>query len=272
MTEPALRVVATDLDGTVIQRDGTLSAATVDAALQLQEQGVPLIVATARTPFGIAGIARLSALTTLAVSCTGALGWTFGTGEPLWAHFLDETTMGRLSEVVRRFDHVGLASFDTRQWRVTSDYTGFRGVRPRGPLEVVPIDDIAVAGACTMALSIPGHDAAWMAELLRAEGISDEHATLTWAANDLLDIAPPGVDKGTGVSQALELLGRSWEECIVFGDMPNDLPMLRPAQVGIAAAEAPSEVKAGADHVVADVAGTGFASTLHRFGLIDARQ
>jgi Cof subfamily protein (haloacid dehalogenase superfamily) len=268
MSPTPLRVVVTDLDGTVVQPDGTLSRATVDAASALQARGVPLIVATARTPAGMESIDHLARLTTVAVCCTGALGWSFATADRLWAHFLDAGTVGHIADVVSRFDHVGFASYDGASWRVTPEYVGFRGIRPRGPLEEVSLADIAAARSCGMALCIPDHTSAEMADLLLSAGITDTYATLTWAADHLLDIAPPGIDKASGVTDALARVGRSWPETLVCGDMPNDLPMLRRAGTAVAPTGSPPEVLDAADLVVPDLANGGFADTLRRFGLI----
>lgn len=59
--------VVTDLDGTVIRRDGTVSEATLHAAQLLKERAVPLLAATARTPAGVNALHTLAPFLTFAV-------------------------------------------------------------------------------------------------------------------------------------------------------------------------------------------------------------
>lgn len=268
MTAGPLRVVVTDLDGTIVRQDGTLSTATVAAIAELHRRDIPLVIATARTPAGLAAVEHLEPVTSIAVCCTGALGWSPADTQVLWTHFLTDEAVGRIARTVRRFARPGLASFDGRRWRMTVDYRGFRGTMPRGPAAAVPIEQVAVARACTMALRIPGMSAPDIAALLVEGGTDSNQATLTWAIDDLVDITPPGVDKATGVGLALDRLGLSWDQAVAFGDMPNDVPMFRSAAVGVAVEGAPAEVVAAADLVGVAVVEDGFAATLRSLGLI----
>lgn len=261
-------VVITDLDGTVLQADGSLSSATVRAATELQRSDVPLIVATARTPVGILAVAHLAPLTKIAVCCTGALGWSFETSNPLWTQYLDAEDVCRIADILSRSDRFGLASYDARRWRVTREYLDIRGAPPRGPSEVVSLATIAGSSACALAACIPGLEASQIAAELRAGGVSEDEATLTWAVEQLLDIAPPGVDKGTGVGRALDMLDLTWEEAIVFGDMPNDLPMLAAGATAVAVDTAHPDVICAADLIVEGVPHDGFDRTLRQLGMI----
>jgi hydroxymethylpyrimidine pyrophosphatase-like HAD family hydrolase len=268
MTPAPPRVVITDLDGTIVRADGTLSADTVDAASELQRLGIPLVVATARTPAGVAAVEQLEPLITVAVCCTGALGWLPETGDTRWTRFIGADAVGRIATLLARFDHLGLGSFDATRWRMTADYRGFRGRMPRGPSEFAPLGVIATSPACAMAVRVPGLTAWEIAAHLGDGGVSPDDATLTWAADDLLDIAPAGVNKATGVTLALELVGMGWEDAVAFGDMPNDLPMLRSAAVAVAVDHAHPDVTAVAGVNGGDVPGDGFAKTLRSLGIL----
>jgi HAD superfamily hydrolase (TIGR01484 family) len=268
MTATPPRVVITDLDGTIVRADGTMSAATVEAASELRRLGIPMVVATARTPAGVAAVAQLVSLTTVAVCCTGALGWSPETGGIRWTRFIGANAVGRIAGVLARCDRLGLGSFDAERWLMTADYRGFRGRMPRGPAEFASLELIATSPACAMAVRVPGLTAWEIAALLVDGGVSPDDATLTWAADDLLDIAPPGVDKATGVTMALELVGIGWEQAVAFGDMPNDLPMLRAAAVAVAVDDAHPAVAEVAGVQGGDVSEDGFAKTLRSLGII----
>jgi hypothetical protein len=261
-------VVITDLDGTLLRSDGSISDSSEAAATELKRIGVPLIAATARTPFGVSSVEVLAPLIDVAVCCTGALGWLPASQSALWTRFFATDTVRRIAEVLGRFEHLGLASFDGHQWRMTEDYVGYRGVMPRGPTEVVPLSTVAGSLPCAMAACVPGLDASRIAGALRAGGVSEREATLTWAAHELLDIVPPGVDKATGVGVALDYLGVRWDQAIAFGDMPNDLPILRSAAMAVTVADAQPEVILAADLKVSGLSDDGFARTLRELGII----
>jgi HAD superfamily hydrolase (TIGR01484 family) len=262
-------VVITDLDGTLLRNDGSVSNSSVVAATELKRIGVPLIAATARTPLGVSSVASLAPLIDIAVCCTGALGWLPSLRSVLWTRFFATDTVRRIAEVLgRRFDHLGLASFDTHRWRMTEDYVGSRGAMPRGPTEVVPLSKVASSSPCAMAACVPGLEASHIAEELRAEGVSEREATLTWAAHELLDIVPPGIDKARGVGLALDHVGARWDQAVAFGDMPNDLPTLRSAAVAVTVADAQPELMLAADVKVSGLSDDGFARTLRELGII----
>src|ERR1035438_9527791 len=77
--------------------------------------------------------------------------------------------------------------------------------------------------------------------------------TLTMSDFGVLDIAPAQVDRATGVRQAIGGLGIRLEESIAFGDMPNDLPMLRDAGLSVAMGNGHPDVIAATDVVTASV-------------------
>jgi hydroxymethylpyrimidine pyrophosphatase-like HAD family hydrolase len=86
----------------------------------------------------------------------------------------------------------------------------------------------------------------------------------------LVEISAAGVDKGSGVTALAEQLGIDMAAVIACGDMPNDLPMLRRAGLGVAVANAHPDVLAAADAVTAAADSDGLAAVLER--VLAARQ
>ncbi|GAB3854552.1 hypothetical protein GCM10029963_47750 [Micromonospora andamanensis] len=89
-------------------------------------------------------------------------------------------------------------------------------------------------------------------ELLAAalEIVPPHLATLTQAGLGFIEICPPGVDKASGLSVIAQTLGVDPADVLVFGDMPNDLPMFRWAGWGrVAVANAHPSLRAVADEV-----------------------
>jgi hydroxymethylpyrimidine pyrophosphatase-like HAD family hydrolase len=96
-----------------------------------------------------------------------------------------------------------------------------------------------------------GHDADTLLAIAQRI-VPPDVAAITQAGLGYIEICPPGVDKATGLAVAATALGVDPDDVLVFGDMPNDVPMFRWAGFGrVAVANAHPEVLALADEVTA---------------------
>src|SRR5690242_4663299 len=68
-----IRVVATDLDGTLLRDDGSISARSRSAIARIQQAGLTLVLVTARPPRFLRRLAEAEELGGLAICCNGAL-------------------------------------------------------------------------------------------------------------------------------------------------------------------------------------------------------
>jgi hydroxymethylpyrimidine pyrophosphatase-like HAD family hydrolase len=94
------------------------------------------------------------------------------------------------------------------------------------PAQVLPKDDVLPPGAVLKVFlrsATLGQD-----ELLaRAQRVVDpSDAEVTHAGLGFIEVLPPGITKATGLAVALERYGVGFADVLVFGDMPNDLPMI----------------------------------------------
>jgi hydroxymethylpyrimidine pyrophosphatase-like HAD family hydrolase len=83
-------------------------------------------------------------------------------------------------------------------------------------------------------------------------------------ADTLLEMSAAGVSKGSGLAALCESLGIAADDVLAFGDMPNDLPMLRWAGHSVAVANAHPTVLAAAGEVTASCDEDGVARVLER--------
>jgi Cof subfamily protein (haloacid dehalogenase superfamily) len=83
--------------------------------------------------------------------------------------------------------------------------------------------------------------------------------------NGLIEIVPLGISKATGVEELARPLGITAEGVVSFGDMPNDVPMLQWAGLGVAMGNAHPEAVAAADEVTATNDEDGVARVLERW-------
>ena len=84
-----------------------------------------------------------------------------------------------------------------------------------------------------------------------------------------VEINAPGADKGAALLALADLLGIPPDATMAFGDQLNDLSMIRAAGTGVAMGNAGADVKAAADHVTADCAADGVALAVERFCFLE---
>jgi Cof subfamily protein (haloacid dehalogenase superfamily) len=264
------RTVVTDLDGTIVDKSA-ISGATIDAAADLRRRGVPLVVATARTPVSVGTLEQLLPYFDIAVCCGGAFGWAPTTGSVLWRDDIPDTTVEQTVAVITdRWPDAGVAAYDGTRWLMTEAYAGRRWTKRKGATEVVPVSEFTRQPVCAMSICHPRHSSQEMLDVLAAADI-DPPPSLNYGAANLLDVVPGGIDKGTGVRRALAALGVDASEAIAFGDMPNDLPMFAVCGRSVAMGNALPEVLAAATMVTESVEGDGFAKMLTRLGIVGSQ-
>ena len=131
-------------------------------------------------------------------------------------------------------------------------------VPPGSP--VGPLPDVWTEPAVKVLVRAPGTPPELMRE--RVVAAVGDAATPTWTVPHLVEIGPPGVDKALALADLAGDLDVRPEDVWAFGDMPNDVAMLRWAGVGHAVANAHESVLAVADRVVPSHDEDGVARTL----------
>jgi Cof subfamily protein (haloacid dehalogenase superfamily) len=256
---PVVRIqaVVTDLDGTVVRSDFSISAATLHALDQVRAAGIAFVIATARTPQGLEHFQALAQRTALSVCCSGAIGWSSRDKTRTW---MDEMGAPEIRRVVDLAvdEGAGVASFDGSLWRMTDEYYRLSPTQPHGPARmVVASSALAETPCCTMAVRHRDGDLDRIAALV-ASG-SDSAALSHVGRSTVLDVTAEGVDKGTGTVRALETLGLAPDAAISFGDMPNDLAMFRVTGRSYSIGSADAAVMLAATEVLPSVEDDGFA-------------
>jgi Cof subfamily protein (haloacid dehalogenase superfamily) len=251
MPKPGLpKLIATDLDGTLVHSDDTVSAYTHEVLDRVRAAGIRIVGATGRGP-------RLTELTRNDIRAADFLvlaqgGWVIDQGEnhllrsarlsgPALARVLSEleAEAGPLSVMVEALDHDGAPLWGDSDptWRYPVV------VEPRSRAECLQHDVIKA-----FARSFDHHVDDLLAAAQRI--VPPDVASVTQAGLDYVEICAPDVDKGTGLAVVAEAVGVDPADVLVFGDMPNDLPMFAWAGWSrVAVANAHPAILAVADEV-----------------------
>ncbi|MDQ6925672.1 MAG: HAD-IIB family hydrolase, partial [Candidatus Eremiobacteraeota bacterium] len=103
--------------------------------------------------------------------------------------------------------------------------------------------------------------------LIALRALLGDRAYLTRSHVDFVEVVDPAVNKGEALAFVAQRHGVALDETLAVGDAWNDVPLLDAAAVGVAMGSAPPELRAHADHVVADVAHDGVAEAIERYVL-----
>ncbi|MFE7758180.1 HAD family hydrolase [Streptomyces sp. NPDC057429] len=256
------KLVATDLDGTLLRDDGTVSARTREALAAVTAAGAAHIIVTGRAVPWTRHVLDDLGYDGLAVCGQGAQVYHAGEHKLLTSLTLDRQLAGlALSKIEAEVGPLALAaSRDGLEGEVLVG-PGYRV--QDGPLPALIVDDPAemwTAPLNKVYIQHPelGDDALAKAARQAVGSLVD----VVMAGPGVVEILPLGLSKATGLSLAARRLGLKAADTVAFGDMPNDIPMFGWARHGVAMANAHDDLKAVAHEITASNEHDGIAVVL----------
>ncbi|MFG2671455.1 HAD family hydrolase [Streptomyces sp. DT20] len=263
MTFP-YKLVATDLDGTLLRDDDTVSGRTREALASVTAAGAAHIIVTGRAVPWTRHILDDLGYEGLAVCGQGAQVYHAGEQKLLTSLTLDRQLAGlALSKVEAEIGPLALAaSRDGLDGEVLVG-PGYRV--QEGPLPAVFVKDPAEMWAAPLNkvyIQHPDLDDDALAKAARAA--VGNLVDVVMAGPGVVEILPLGLSKATGLSLAARRLGVKAADTIAFGDMPNDIPMFAWSRHGVAMANAHEDLKTVAHEVTASNQDDGIAVVLER--------
>jgi Cof subfamily protein (haloacid dehalogenase superfamily) len=256
-----VRLVATDLDGTLLRPDGTVSERTVRAVRAAQDAGLYVIPVTGRPPRSTWEVSRRAGLGPLGVCCNGAALVDIATMEVLELQTI-AAEIARAMVAMLRGTFPG-ALFAMEEMGCFTYEQGF--IEPawdwdETTRQVEDIDEALEATCIKLIMRRPG----WSARKLLAH-LKDrvaEKAQITSSGLDWVEIGAPGISKAYAAERVCRRLGVMVGEVIAVGDNHNDLTVLAWAGRAAAPANAIPEVIAAVDRVVPPNSEDGVAQLL----------
>ncbi|WP_432477775.1 HAD family hydrolase [Nocardioides sp. GXQ0305] len=240
----APRLVATDLDGTLLRTDGSLSDRSRDVLAELDGRGVPVVIVTGRPMRWLSALRPVVGRHGLAIVSNGAAVYDVAADE---AHDVRGIEVAVGAELARRIEeHLPGATFAVETVAGISIAPGFLETEriPEGS-SVASVGELWSAPALKLLVRHPDADHERLRE--RVEHAVGDLATPTWSMEGLVEISATGVTKASALAALAERLGVDDSDTVAFGDMPNDVPMLRWAGTSYAVANAHPDVLDAAD-------------------------
>ena len=284
-----VRLIASDLDGTLLLPDGSVGARTRASLDALGESDVDLVIATGRPPRWISPVVEMTGHRGVGIAANGAVVLDLADGHVTEVFPISGAQALEAVERIRsvmpgvvfaverarpggRLAPTGGSSYDALD-ATLADATEFAladGYTPRWPVpretHVAPIEELVAMGDVVKILVRPGDALPIDPDDFLALGMPalDGLVEVTHAGFDdaLLEISAPGVSKATTLARVAAAEGHGALHVVATGDGPNDLPMLAWAGGSYAVANAHPEVLDLARHVIPSNADEGVADLI----------
>lgn len=275
----SIKMIATDLDGTLLDDSKRVPAENLTALREASERGIVVALASGRM---LSNVERtetlLCGLDCVLIAYNGAkVAGPRGNGRPLLLH---RPLSADITEVLIEYSHrTGfllnfyadeiLFAEDGAQRRPYMDlYTRRTGV----PYRIVGDLLSEFRGVCPTKLIVLADSAETpgIMETLRAE--VGDRICMTLSEPEYVEITAPGVDKGGILGPIASQYGISLAEVLALGDADNDVSMLRTAGIGVAMANAPERVQAAAGRVTERTNNEGGAAEAIRRWALNSTQ
>jgi Cof subfamily protein (haloacid dehalogenase superfamily) len=259
------KLVACDVDGTVLRSDGTISPRTREALARVEDSGAALVFASGRPPRWMRPIAEETGHRGLAICANGALVYDLHTERVVTSFLLDEGTLRKAIRALR--ERIPDAAFGV-EYGTSFAYEPSYVLRWDGDqpdVAVVHADQLLERPAAKLLLRHAGYESDDLLDTAR-EVLQDlvEVTHSTRSGPGLLEISAQGVSKASTLARLCEERGVAAEDVLAFGDMPNDLPMLAWAGTAYAMANAHPAVLAAVPRHTASNDDDGVAAVLER--------
>jgi Cof subfamily protein (haloacid dehalogenase superfamily) len=278
------RAIATDLDGPLLRSDKSVSPRTRDAVHAAEAAGLLVVIATGRPPRWIPPVVEALGDRGLVVCANGASVYDPARHELIHRIDLDPAVAGELVDDLQvefpeatfsveqgfefAVDEAIGRELDTTRQVVQSD--GSLGSPERlmaswklEGVRIGPIRTFLDQPVTKLNIRLPHPPP--LGAAARAQAVAGSRATVTHSTSEsFLELSHPSVHKAVAVERLLADSGIDPAEVVAFGDMPNDLELIRWAGLGVAVANADPRLKAEADEITASNDDDGVALVVER--------
>jgi Cof subfamily protein (haloacid dehalogenase superfamily) len=222
------KLIATDLDGTIVHHDGTITARTLEAFARARDLGVEIWFITGRPPRWM-GVIKDAFGYGNAICCNGAMNYDLLNGTVIEEWAIPDNLLHQSLEKLRlAIPGVSFAvesdNFFKREksyvamWDAGIDHEGCNQIE-----EVLSLPILKLLVRCS------GHEytSDEMLEIAEREIGDLVNVTHSSPSASLLEISAKGVSKGETLALLAGRSGFSSDDCVSFGDNPNDFSMLQ---------------------------------------------
>ena len=256
-------LVATDIDGTLLRSDGTVSAETIAA---LRALPVPYVLVTGRPPRWLDGLVEQVGAVGAAIALNGALTYDLATGAPLRTVAVAPAIALDCARAIRAALPGALFAAERTGHTPFAREPGYPSREPLNAPVELPLAGLLAEPVLKLLCRSPSHPDADALHAAATAACAAHPVEFTHSSGTigLLEISAAGVHKATALADYAASLGIAPADVVAFGDGFNDVQMLTWAGRGIAVSNAHPAALAAANEVTASNDQDGVAQVLRR--------
>ena len=269
---PPIRMIATDMDGTLLDAYGLIPMDNLRAIRKAQEKGIQVVIASGRFPINAFLKIQESDLKCPIMGSNGA-HLTDENLRTLATHAMKKDAAQQVLDIVlrsgadcfifqenalctTRLDAVHHSELSHGDKVRALGFTYFHGPEAAKEFVEAPVHKFYICNNVPL-------------EPIRQDLEHVPGILITRSGEYNIEVMPQGVDKGSGIREMAALLGIPMSQVMALGDHDNDIPMLRAAGWGVAMGNACDAAKRAAKAVTADHRACGFARAVEKYALAD---
>jgi Cof subfamily protein (haloacid dehalogenase superfamily) len=243
-----IRLVVSDVDGTLVDHQKRLRPATGDAVARLEEAGVLFTIVSARPRSGMMPIADTLGIDRPMGAFNGGTIFTRD-GRVIEQHVIDVEVARGMIELARDSAVDTWVFADDRWYATTSKGHHVDSERVSSNQEPVLVDDVGDLLDRADKITFVSDDEPVLRDLYARAGDFTARATIVQSQPYYLDVTALRANKGDGVTALADAAGIPLDAVAAIGDQANDIPMLERVGLSVAMGNAPDPVKSVADKI-----------------------
>jgi Cof subfamily protein (haloacid dehalogenase superfamily) len=266
---PSTRIsaVVSDVDGTLVTDDKTLTARTQAAVARLRAENIAFAIISSRPPRGLRMLIDRLGISTPVTGFNGGLVTT-PEFSPLTQHLLSSAAARQAVEIIE----VGGAQvwiFCGEDWLARDPAGPYVGLEQMTiGYQPIIVEDFGRALDAAAKIVAVSDDFDLLTRLEQhARAALAERATIARSQPFYLDFTHPLANKGAALSELAKMLGIPVTEVAVIGDGGNDIAMFERSGLSIAMGNAGPQVQGAADYVTDPNSQDGFAKAMEHYVL-----
>ncbi len=265
------KLLIVDVDGTLIGKDGTISAEDRDALAKASHLGIQVSLSTGRVPQACSAIIAQLSLDSYHIFFDGALVSNPNQGKEVYVQPLNKIVVRQAVEFAHLND-IYLELYSATHYFVERATWATDIRRQFFNLEPTVVDFTKLWNQESIIKAELTTSSPQEVDKARSFQLQfNDSLRLSWARTpaypgiNFINVVDPEVSKGNALVALASYLGISLTEVIAIGDGTNDISILSCAGLAIAMQDAPDEVKAVADYITLDVDHSGLAAAINKF-------
>lgn len=243
-------LICTDIDGTLLKNDKTISEENIEAIEYFKSEGGYFTFVTGRMPFFVSNVFD-TVKPNVPFGCVNGAGLFDGTkGDYVWKAGMPENVIELVKHIDDSFDDVGIQVNTFYKTYFCRENKTMANFRKRTHLEnlVCDYNDIKEKIAKILFGSESDEEISRIEKMLKVHPLANEFEFIR-SEKTLYEILPKGIGKGTSIINLCKHLNINVNKTIAIGDYNNDISMFKAAGIGIAVSNACKEALDAADYI-----------------------